>query len=300
MLKVMMMDRKGHFKRMEGPFSFRAVAALGILLALFLVGSAFSQSPDSLIVTDVTAPPGDTAMVSVLLHNTQYPVGGFSARLVLADSINASFQRAERGEDIEDFDYFNVRISDGVCKIVGIADLPAGGSPPPLDLGLHQLATVFIFIEETAPWGMTDSLFFRDDSLPPDRDNSISDSTGYINEVPTLIGGEIVFDQNVGIDDPGNMPDEIGLQQNFPNPFNLETTIRFDLPEPAMAVSLSIYDMMGRRLRRLSLGNLAAGRYDIVWNGRDDDGLTVASGIYFYRLNIGSSFVQTKRMTLLK
>lgn len=301
MLKIMMMNGKQYLQRTMSPGVFRHVILAVVLINLIFAGDVFCQSPDSLIITNDIAPPGDTAVVSILLHNTQYSVGGFSTRFVLADSVNASFQRGERGEDVLDFDHFNVGISDGACRIVGIADLPGGESPSPLGLGVHELAKVFIFIEETAPWGMTDSLFFMDDTLPPDRDNSISDSTGYINEVPSLIGGEIVFDQNVGVEeDPPGLPRSTGLHQNYPNPFNAETTIRFKLAEESEPVSLSIYDLMGRRLRWISFGGLAAGSYDFVWDGRDDGGLEVASGVYFYRLEVGPSFAETRRMTLLK
>jgi hypothetical protein len=301
LLKIMMMNAKRNIRKMTGFWVFRSTMLVSVLMITLFAGEAVSQSPDSLIVTDDIAPPGDTALVAILLHNTQYSVGGFSTRFVLADSLNASFQRAERGEDVMDFDHFNVRISDGACKIVGIADLPGGGSPSPLGIGLHELARVFIFIEETAPWGVTDSLFFMDDTLPPERDNSISDSTGYINEVPSLIGGQIIFDLYIGTDDDlVELPSKTGLRQNYPNPFNAETTIRFELAEDATGVSLSIYDLMGRRLRWMSFGSLAPGSYDFVWNGKDNEGMAVASGIYFYRLEIGSSFVETRRMTLLK
>jgi hypothetical protein len=301
LLKIMMMNRILHRDTLIGLPARRSTIVLIVLMVTFFAGDVLSQSPDSLLITDDMVPPGDTAVVSVLLHNTQYSVGGFSTRFVLVDSVNATFQRVERGDDVADFDHFNVRISDGACKIVGIAHLPGGGSPSPLGIGLHELARVFIFVEDTAPWGMTDSLFFMNDTLPPDRDNSISDSTGYINEVPTLVGGEIVFDLYIGADDGiVDLPSRTGLGQNYPNPFNAETTIRFELAEAAEAVSVSIYDLMGRRLSLLSLGGMAAGSYDFVWNGRDDNGRPVASGIYFYRLEIGSSFVETRRMTLLK
>lgn len=301
MLKFIMMNNGRYFKSLIRPFPHRPAVFASFLAVLFLAGNVFSQSPDTLIVTDDVAPPGDTAVVSILLRNTQFSVGGFSTLLVLGDSLNASVQRVERGEDVVDFDHFFTSVSEGGCRIVGIADLPGGGSPSPLGPGLHELARVFVFVEDTAPVGMTDSLFFVDDGLPPERDNSISDSTGYINVVPSLIGGEIVFDAPIGIDDdPGNLPTTVGLHQNYPNPFNARTTIRFDVTEPVEAVSLSIYDLMGRRLRSRSFGYLAAGSYEFVWDGRGEDGQVAASGIYFYRLEIGSSYVETKRMTLLK
>ena len=278
--------------------SFVLIAVLSLFLG---ATNAFPQSPDSLIVTNAVAPPGDTAIVSLMLHNTQFPVGGFAMRFVLLDSVNASFQRVERGADTQDFDHFNIRQSDGTCKVVGIVDLPGGNNAPPLHIGVHELAKVFIFIEETAPWGMTDSILFMDDTLPPERDNSISDSTGYINEIPTLIGGEILFDVAIGVSEiPTGIPDKIELYQNYPNPFNSETMIRFGLSAEIDEISLSIYDIVGRRVGRFYWGGLPPGRHEVIWSGYDDNDRPLASGVYFYRLEAGSLPAIAKRMTLLK
>lgn len=276
--------------------------ALTLAVSLFLGTTAvFPQSQDSLIVTNAVAPPGDTAIVSIMLHNTQFSVGGFATRFVLLDSINASFQRVERGADIEDFDHFNVRQSAGTCKLVGIADLPGGNITPPIPVGVNELARVFIFIEDTAPWGGIDSILFMDDTLPPGRDNSISDSTGYINEIPTLIGGEILFDIGSGIDElPEGVPMKMELYQSYPNPFNAETTIRFGLSGEVDEISLSIYDIAGRRVRDFYWSGLPPGQHRVIWYGVDDNGRPLASGIYFYRLEAGSLPAIVKRMTLLK
>lgn len=278
--------------------SFALIVAVSLSLGATTV---FPQSPDSFMATNAVASPGDTAVISILLHNTQFSVGGFSTRFVLLDSVNASFQRVERGADVENFDHFNVRQSNGTCKVVGIADLPGGNHPPPLPVGVNELAKVFIFIEDTAPWGMTDSVLFMDDTLPPERDNSISDSTGYINEIPTLIGGEVLFDIGTGYTEiPDGLPTRIELYQNYPNPFNAETAIRFELPAEVDEISLSIYDIMGRRVRNYYWSSLPPGQHRVIWYGIDDNGRPLASGIYFYRLEAGTLPAVAKRMTLLK
>jgi len=89
-----------------------------------------------------------------------------------------------------------------------------------------------------------------------------------------------------------------GLEPNYPNPFNPATTIAFDLPGPG-PVAITIYDTHGRRVRTLGNHPGATGRNEIVWDGRDAAGLTVASGVYYYRLE--SRFgVRTSRMVVLK
>jgi len=88
------------------------------------------------------------------------------------------------------------------------------------------------------------------------------------------------------------------LYPNRPNPFNPSTTINYDLAENS-AVVLEIYNILGERVNTLVDSYQPAGRYEIVWNGRDVNGRNVASGIYLYRLRAGS-FIATKKMSLIK
>ncbi|MSR83234.1 MAG: T9SS type A sorting domain-containing protein, partial [Candidatus Latescibacteria bacterium] len=95
------------------------------------------------------------------------------------------------------------------------------------------------------------------------------------------------------------LPTANELKQNFPNPFNPETTITFDLKANTV-VELSIYDMTGQHIRTLVNGQaLSAGNYSYHWNGFDDSGAKVGSGIYLYHLQSGE-FTSVKKMTLLK
>jgi hypothetical protein len=90
------------------------------------------------------------------------------------------------------------------------------------------------------------------------------------------------------------------LAQNVPNPFNPRTTIRYTLPERA-DIRLVVYDLTGRRIRTLVRGVQQPGRYSVVWDGRDETGRDVASGIYLYRLEVvGRGTVETKRMALIR
>ena len=107
---------------------------------------------------------------------------------------------------------------------------------------------------------------------------------------------ELSPDMVTGDDTP--VPDVAFLTQNFPNPFNPATTITFGLKKRGH-VSLRIYDAAGRLVDTLADEVQPAGRYEVVWNGSDGNGNTVASGIYFYRLVTGD-FVQTKKMVLLR
>ncbi len=88
------------------------------------------------------------------------------------------------------------------------------------------------------------------------------------------------------------------LFQNYPNPFNPSTTISYSVAE-AGEVGLNIFNTLGQSVRTLVNGRESAGEYSISWDGRDDAGRIVSSGLYFYRLQVGEA-VQTKRMLFLK
>jgi hypothetical protein len=104
-------------------------------------------------------------------------------------------------------------------------------------------------------------------------------------------------DAAVGAPDVG-LPATFGLAQNAPNPFTTGTTIRFALPQPA-TVDLSVYNVLGEKVRTLVSGPAAAGHGAYTWDGRNDSGRRVTSGVYFYRLEAGKER-STRKMVILK
>ncbi len=94
------------------------------------------------------------------------------------------------------------------------------------------------------------------------------------------------------------LPKAFALKQNFPNPFNPVTSIAFELPA-AKDVHLTVYNMLGQNIRTLVNDHREAGRYSVLWDGRDDSGRMVGSGVYFYQIQAGT-FTQTAKMVLLK
>jgi hypothetical protein len=89
------------------------------------------------------------------------------------------------------------------------------------------------------------------------------------------------------------------LSQNFPNPFNPVTTIRYDVRAGGGQVSLRVFDVSGRLVRTLVDGHEVEGSKAVTWNGTNDRGQSVASGIYFYRM-AAPGFTETKKMVLLR
>lgn len=89
------------------------------------------------------------------------------------------------------------------------------------------------------------------------------------------------------------------LKNNYPNPFNPETTISFYLSDSSAKTELCIYDLKGKKLLTLISDNLSAGEHSVTWDGKDSTGKNVSSGIYLYRLTQGN-FISTKKMILMK
>ena len=109
---------------------------------------------------------------------------------------------------------------------------------------------------------------------------------------------EIQIEYPVSADDPSSPQISRMLLQNYPNPFNPETTISFDLVAPGAAL-LNVYNVKGQLVRSLANSSFATGRHNVVWNGRDDRGNTVSSGVYFYRLS-ANGHAETRKMILIK
>jgi len=93
-------------------------------------------------------------------------------------------------------------------------------------------------------------------------------------------------------------PANFALYQNYPNPFNPSTKIEFSLPEEAQ-VRLDIYNISGKRVKRLVDEKLPSGIWSVIWNGEDHKGFQVASGIYLYRLKT-SKYTQTRKMVIIR
>jgi hypothetical protein len=110
----------------------------------------------------------------------------------------------------------------------------------------------------------------------------------------------LVTVQGLGVKDidKGQIPTVYSLAQNYPNPFNANTQITFALPKSGQA-RLDIYNVLGQKVSTLFNEFMSAGTKTVNWDGRDDRGVGVPSGVYFYRLS-SLDFLQTKKMLLIK
>ena len=108
-----------------------------------------------------------------------------------------------------------------------------------------------------------------------------------------------ITEQTTTTEDYPNVATTIGLQNNYPNPFNPTTTISFSLQNNSN-VKLSIYNIKGQKVKQLLINQLSAGEHSVVWDGRDSNGKRVSSGIYFYKLNVNGKTEAVKKCFLEK
>lgn len=137
--------------------------------------------------------------------------------------------------------------------------------------------------------------------LDHDGDVDVAVSNGGSDEVSILFNRTdpaitLVEDHCVGFSPE---PEGFRLDRSYPNPFNAETTISYYIPETS-TVRLSIYALTGQLIRTLVDREHPAGRYSVLWDGRNDAGQDVSSGVYLYRLNGTDRGTETKKMVLMR
>jgi len=104
--------------------------------------------------------------------------------------------------------------------------------------------------------------------------------------------------ENINNESEPQLPTEFALEQNYPNPFNAETMIKYQLPQNAK-VQLSIFNLLGQEIRTLVSEQKNAGYHTIVWNGKDNTGKDVVSGVYVCRIKAGE-FVEERKMVVIR
>ena len=125
-----------------------------------------------------------------------------------------------------------------------------------------------------------------------------NDPDGSRNDMGAF-GGPSAPDNITSVESDGFfIPNQFELFQNYPNPFNAETKIHFDLPSSEL-VNLSVYNIMGQRVRTLLNEKKNAGRHTVSWDGKDEYNMSVGTGIYFYRIST-NDFKYTRKALLLK
>jgi hypothetical protein len=120
-----------------------------------------------------------------------------------------------------------------------------------------------------------------------------------VDNLPSIFAAEAVLSLVTGVEDNNTVtPASFNLAQNFPNPFNPSTIISFDIPADAF-VKLKVYNILGQEVAQLVNETKNAGKYQVNWNGTDNAGNKVTSGVYIYNLK-ANDFTSTRKMILTK
>ncbi|MFQ5631158.1 MAG: T9SS type A sorting domain-containing protein [bacterium] len=215
----------------------------------------------------------------------------------------------------------------GMTIVSGTLNIPAGGilavsgggmslNSTSSDLGLYS-SSVFASssaMEDFVQWGSSGigresvasskgiwtpgdfvNAVAQDHSIEYDGDGT--SSSDWVDQANPTIGAENGVVTSVE-DDDISVPDDFDLAQNFPNPFNPETVIQYQVNKAA-EIELTIFNMLGQPVRHLVSEKVQPGQHSVVWNGANDLGRQVASGIYIYQLQAGKS-IQSRRMILMR
>ncbi len=259
------------------------------------------------------------------------PLNNYNFDPMFVDSVNWELQFASPAIDTGDIsilDLDSTRSDLGIWggpwgKITPYPDLPprtplnfAGLVQPDSSVSLSWRPNTeadlsnYLLFRDTSPGVPTDSAHlwatipktdsvFTDGKLTESRFYKLVaiDTSGH----PSAPTSEVSLTPT-GVDDEpkGNLPKQFELYQNYPNPFNAATTISFFVPSgKSGSGEFAIYNLRGEKVRVLAAGLFNAGRYIFTWDGKDDGGNNLPSGIYFYSLKISDQRL-TKKMVLVK
>jgi len=179
---------------------------------------------------------------------------------------------------LSDTDVFDITIENAVVRGKGKSRDVLEYSIPP-----QSYARVIVNFTPTAVGEYSDIL-------------TITSNDPQLTQTTFDISAVVVQQQDANDD---NNPAVTALIGNYPNPFNPTTSIKFSLANDSR-VSIEIYNLKGQKVKTLVNDNFTTGTHSVTWNGDDNQGSKVTSGIYFYQLNSGGKYTSTKKMLLLK
>ncbi len=273
-----------------------------ILLAALLLlscGMAYAQVQDSIIIHSANVDSGVTSQFIRINAVTFDSVAFYQMSIKWYGGTGVHLAQGCTYWGILpswDVTYDTLVLGEGYLRTFGFMDTGGDDNPPMVTGGqrMHIITARMVF-EPNIPPQMV-----RLDTTTDGRMGSafLGLKDGRTVVVPVYVPGIINYGIT-GVDDPStNMPTAIALNQNYPNPFNPETNIEFALPT-AQNVTLQIYNLLGQTVKTLVSGQMDAGYHTARWNGTNENGSQVPSGVYFFRLST-DNFTKTNKMILLR
>jgi len=234
-----------------------------------------------------TWPPAN--ITSRTLAVAEAPTAGSCNRRIAGDMGTRWNTQAAQPDFVSPDAVFLATVSQGDPGIGEDIAMPAGSDPqgtPSYRIVCNVGPTPGVFIIDTTCVAPANHLLFVDEAFGP--------------IVPTFQHGIVGVNVPAGIKEvgAGAVPESYMLEQNYPNPFNAGTVIRFAQPVDG-DVRIDVYNILGRKVKTLVNEFRSAGTHQADWDGRSDDGVEVATGVYFYRITT-DKFSSTRKMVLLK
>lgn len=266
-----------------------------------------NADPQFLLV--VTDPDGNA--LNTTWENGSLTVGGIEVRLsggggtpgfasepMMIEMNNAVPVKGIQFNLVDDVDYLTIESIQGVGRGSDFTFVGNEVNGESMILGVNFNG------QEIAPGsGAIIEVSFLIDSNAPVSDLSISIADLIVaaeGGIPLPSNGEdYTFAVTLDVDENAALPTAFDLKQNYPNPFNPTTTISYSVPE-ASEVQVGIFNLLGQEVRSLSYGEHQPGVYSTVWDGLNQNGVRVESGIYIYRMSTSAGFSATKKLVMLK
>ncbi len=249
-----------------------------VLTILFFFWGTGAHSYIEVWMPDTSAESTDTIAIPVLVSDlTGEEIYAFQMDLTF-DSDVLTADSAHTSGTIAAGWLFEYNCSPGQISFAAMSVSPLSGSG----------VLVYVVFIVNGSEGETTPIQFAQIWLNEDPPDVITD--GFFEVSP----GTDVGDEN----EPAGQPDRLTLFQNYPNPFNPITVIRYALPHEC-EVEITVYNISGQKVKTLAKQKERAGHRQVIWDGRNDEGEEVATGVYLYKIQAGE-FTQSKRMVIIK
>ncbi len=279
----------------------RKLGLIAVIGALLLAGSAFATKNSSFKVAS-EAIKGAEANQVVVPITISYDANLTGLDIPLKYSEGVTLVDVKLGEMLNGYDFKIAKIDAPNSRVVIGAINMVYGTKPNLAAGSGVVAELVFRVDDPSITSISidkvklqkpeHNLYFVYNEYDADNVPHVLVTT------PEFAPIEVALSDVTG--EGSAIPLSFELGQNYPNPFNPTTKINYSIATPGM-VSLDVYNVLGQKVRTLIDGHQDAANYSIEWNGQDDNGKPVSSGVYFYKINADNGrFSVTRKMMMLK
>jgi hypothetical protein len=297
----MLEDRNLNLNKKESTMKKLTFLAIGIMLLMAL--PAFAQdpgSPDSIII-DTTYAPWDTVNYTTRYVHVYFVTDDSIMFLNLPITWTSPDGQVFPGRSVwrapfTEWDdcWDTLLIEQRLLRQVCWADLGGEDNPPLFTNGIRLWGLDLRFV--ATPSAVPQFVFV--DTCTDPINGKVEMANVDITFRPKIKRGYMRYGPADVDDNTPVLPSAIALKQNYPNPFNPETNIEFALPKGGN-VSIEVFNVLGQKVKTLISEYKDAGTYSVRWDGTNNNGMAVPSGVYFYRM-VTEGFSQTNKMIMLR